>query len=271
MFHLHNLNKMCLFITIILSIIVISSDGYVVVNQPTLWQQADAACQQQYGTRLASIHSRSDQNAIQKLCDKTVTNGRTMCWIGGSHTLNPCVYSWVDGTPFDESVLTRVTRTNEYCTGDRYSCIVPHSVAVNPAWHQLAPGLHECHGHNEHWYPICNAPQSQCGCADKCGCECNPCKQMVPSCGESPCRKFRRAQRRRRRRRRRRRARKRRKRRMRRKWRRRMSRLKLIRRFNKKIRRAMRKLRKKESHASSNYGWIADALSRRIMLNMILA
>ena len=135
-----------------------TADGYRLIQtgyaiQPWPDSPAQQACMDEYGTDLASIHSPQDQIDIQNLCDSV--GHLNWCWIGGYHVGNKdydnCTYSWIDGTPFNESVLTRFNGFgSEYCTDNEYSCILPSTV--------LDTGLHECHGIGEEFFPICNEP-----------------------------------------------------------------------------------------------------------------
>ena len=120
--------------------------SYRIIDEQMDYWSAQQACMDIYGTSLASIHSPTDQINLEHICGAS----SSYCWIGGYHIGNKdtfdCVYSWLDGTLFDESQLTRAY--TEYCTSKQYLCI-------------NSTELHECTGYGgttELFEPICNPP-----------------------------------------------------------------------------------------------------------------
>ena len=145
--------RMSISLSLYLLLLIYICNGYRLIETATTWNNGDSLCTSTFGDSvMASIDSPEDQIEIEEICNNKTST--TICWIGGSHTgtaaNNNCVYSWNDGTTFDESVLTFVT--GQYCSNDQYMCIAPESGYPTNA------GLHECVGGGEQYFPICNEP-----------------------------------------------------------------------------------------------------------------
>eukprot|EP00485_Elphidium_margaritaceum_P019848 CAMPEP_0202726192 /NCGR_PEP_ID=MMETSP1385-20130828/184485_1 /ASSEMBLY_ACC=CAM_ASM_000861 /TAXON_ID=933848 /ORGANISM="Elphidium margaritaceum" /LENGTH=760 /DNA_ID=CAMNT_0049392407 /DNA_START=105 /DNA_END=2383 /DNA_ORIENTATION=+ len=127
---------------------------YVIIETPYSWVDAEAACQDTYGTSLASLQSLADQAFVEGLCASPADG--TLCWLGGVHTGSgdSCAYSYNDGTEFPSTTYNDVLNfysAGEFCSTQPYMCILPAG--------NSAAGLHECIGAtHELFYPICNAP-----------------------------------------------------------------------------------------------------------------
>ena len=70
------------------------------LDESATFQQSIVLCEQ-YGGKLATIHSSENLSDIQDLCNE---NGQAqLCWIGGIHdnTGDNCTYSWHDGSEWD--------------------------------------------------------------------------------------------------------------------------------------------------------------------------
>eukprot|EP01083_Nonionella_stella_P316537 1148307_1 len=76
---------------------VTHSSSYIAVNQYMNWTDADAYCQSQYGTRLATITDDASAQALVAVRNADIPGDYN--WIGLNDRANAGVYEWLDETP----------------------------------------------------------------------------------------------------------------------------------------------------------------------------
>eukprot|EP01083_Nonionella_stella_P296572 1007488_1 len=101
-------------------VFICNAPAYIAVNQAKTWSDADAYCQSQYGTHLATIFDDDSHREFLFVRDATLPNQYT--WIGLNDQANEGEYVWADGTEYGPTIAP-YWRTGWCCFEDQ-DCVL---------------------------------------------------------------------------------------------------------------------------------------------------
>lgn len=89
-----------------------NSAKYVFIHEYKTYSEANALCQQNYGTTLASIHSEEDQIEAALHCESRLT---VSCWIGLKRIDKNHEFMWEDNTALDYQYNSTTFSDTQHC------------------------------------------------------------------------------------------------------------------------------------------------------------
>lgn len=121
-------------------------NGYIGVNQRLLWSDAQAYCNSNYGTSLATILSAEDNAAVRAEGDSVF--GSQSLWIGLHDMNNEDTFEWQDGSGEADNYYTNWSSGEPNDSGNNEDCI---EMYFNGQWND-----HVCSTQSR--YFVCNYP-----------------------------------------------------------------------------------------------------------------